>query len=206
MKKTLIAIPRMDSVPTQFRQALAMLQKEGEVALTMQVGSLVYNARNNLAKTAAEMGVDYVFWLDSDMVFAPNTLSRMTKTLEDNDLDFLTGVYFRRVPPFSPVLYSKMSDDGMDYAEVTDLPTEGLFEVAACGFGCVLMKTDVIIDTYAKTGEMFTPIGGTGEDISFCIRARQCGYKIMADPSIVLGHVGHAVFTRDYWEALKNNK
>ena len=206
MKKTLIAIPRMDSVPTQFRQALAMLQKEDEVALSFQVGSLVYNARNNLAKTAAEMGADYVFWLDSDMVFAPDTLVRMRKTLEENDLDFLTGVYFRRVPPFSPVLYSKMSDNGMDYAEVTDLPTAGLFEVAACGFGCVLMRTDVIINTYAETGEMFTPIGGTGEDISFCIRARQCGYKIMADPSIVLGHVGHAVFTRDYWEALKNNK
>ena len=32
------------------------------------------------------------------------------------------------------------------------------------------------------------------EDYSFCERARQCGYKIMADASIRLWHIGQYAF------------
>jgi hypothetical protein len=35
------------------------------------------------------------------------------------------------------------------------------------------------------------------EDYSFCERARRCGYKIWADTTIRLGHIGKYVF---YWE------
>ena len=33
-----------------------------------------------------------------------------------------------------------------------------------------------------------------GEDYSFCERARQCGYKIMADTSIRLWHIGEYAY------------
>ena len=203
--KILVAIPAMDSVPTQFRQALSMLQSnpEDDVSISFVVGSLVYSARNNLAKTAVDLGADWVFWLDSDMVFPPDTLQRMLKTCKEKDIDFLTGVYFRRVAPFTPVLFKEMSDDGHEAEEFQDIPKDELFEVRACGFGCVLMKTNVIVDVFSTHMNMFTPIEGSGEDISFCIRARQCGYKVIADPTIPLGHVGHAVITRQYWEALQ---
>lgn len=204
--KILVAIPAMDSVPTQFRQALSMLQSdpEDDVSISFVVGSLVYSARNNLAKTAVDLGADWVFWLDSDMVFPPDTLQRMLKTCKEKDIDFLTGVYFRRVAPFTPVLFKEMSDDGHEAEEFKEIPKDELFEVRACGFGCVLMKTNVIVDVFSTFMNMFTPIEGSGEDISFCIRARQCGYKVIADPTIPLGHVGHAVITRQYWEAIKN--
>ncbi len=204
--KILVAIPAMDSVPTQFRQALSMLQSdpEDDVSISFVVGSLVYSARNNLAKTAVDLGADWVFWLDSDMVFPPDTLQRMLKTCKEKDIDFLTGVYFRRVAPFTPVLFKEMSDDGHEAEEFKEIPKDELFEVRACGFGCVLMKTNVIVDVFSTHMNMFTPIEGSGEDISFCIRARQCGYKVIADPTIPLGHVGHAVITRQYWEAIKN--
>ena len=201
--KILIAIPRMDSVPTQFRQALSMLEKEGETGISFVVGSLVYSARNTLAKTAVDVGADWVLWLDSDMVFPPNTLKRMLKTCEERDISFLSGVYYRRVAPFAPVLYKEMSDDGHKAAEFDEVPTDELFEAAAVGFGCVLMKTEVIVDVFSTYTEMFTPIEGSGEDISFCIRARGCGHKIWCDPTIPLGHVGHRVITRQYWEALR---
>lgn len=202
MKKTLIAIPRMDSVPTQFRQSLAMLQKEGEVSLAFQMGSLVYTSRNLLGQTAIEMGADYVFWLDSDMVFPPDTLVKMIKTLEENDLDFLSGVYFKRVAPYKPVLFDEMDDTGVNYTEFEKIP-DGIFEIGGCGFGCVLMKTDILIDVLASEMDMFTPLPRAGEDIAFCIRARRCGYKLYADSTIPLGHVGHRIITRDFYEALK---
>lgn len=33
-----------------------------------------------------------------------------------------------------------------------------------------------------------------GEDYAFCERARQCGYKIMADTSIRLWHIGEYAY------------
>ena len=203
--KVLVAIPSMDQVPALFRQSLAMLQKEGETVLSFQIGSLVYDSRNKLGEMAIALGTDYVLWLDSDMVFSPDLLVGMLKTLRENDLDILTGVYFRRVAPFTPVIFDEMefTETGSRHTEFEAIP-EGLFEVGACGFGCVLMKTEVLADTLAKTGNLFSPQNSVGEDICFCLRARECGYKIIADPSIRLGHIGNRTITRQYWEALKN--
>ena len=201
--KILIAIPCMDTVPTVFTQSLAMLQKVGDCAICMQVGSLVYDARNKLAEQAIKMGADLVFWLDSDMVFEPSTLVDMVKTLTDNDLDFLTGIYYRRTPPFSAVAFKTMelNEEGTEFkwTEFDEIPNEP-FEVGACGFGCVLMKTEIFVAVFSKFGQMFTPIVNCCEDIAFCWRARQCGYKIIADPSIELGHVGHTVITKEFFK------
>ena len=200
--KVLIAVPCMDQVPAPFCQSLALLQKVGECTLAMQSGSLIYTSRNTLATNAIQMEADYVFWLDSDMVFKPDTLIRMMDTLQKNDLDILTGLYFRRVPPYSPVLYDKIEieDRICDWSEFKRIP-DGLFEVGACGFGCVLMKTDVFFDVQSKFGNMFAPIDNNGEDIAFCWRARQCGYKIICDPSVLCGHVGYSVVDGQFYKA-----
>lgn len=202
--KTLIAVPCMDQVPVPFCQSLALLKKVGECTLAMQSGSLIYTSRDNLATHAIQIDADYVMWFDSDMSFAPDTLERMMKTLKENDLDILTGLYFRRVHPHSPVLFDKVEFDGdlCNWTEFKTLP-EGLFEVGACGFGCVLMKTDVFFDVQSKFGRMFTPIGNTGEDIAFCWRARQCGYKVICDPSVVCGHVGYITVDDRFYRAYK---
>lgn len=201
--KILIAVPCMDQVPAPFCQSLAMLKKVGDCMLSMQMGSLIYTSRNDLAMKAVQAEADYVLWLDSDMTFEPDMLLRMMDTLQKNDLDILTGLYFRRVPPYSPVLFEKLNlikDAFFEWSEFKELPSE-LFEVAGCGFGCVLMKTDPFLDVQAKFGNMFAPIGNTGEDLAFCWRARQCGFKIMCDPSIICGHVGYVISDEKYYEA-----
>lgn len=205
--KILIAVPCMDQVPAPFCQSLAQLQKVGDCVLTMKAGSLIYLSRNELATAAIQIEADYVFWLDSDMVFKPDTLIRMMETLKANDLDILTGLYFRRVPPYSPVLYNKIEIEGVacDFSEFDRIP-DGLFEVGACGFGCVLMKTDVFFDVQAKFGNMFAPIGNNGEDVAFCWRARQCGYKVMCDPSVVCGHVGYSVVDDQFYRVFSEKK
>lgn len=205
--KTLIAVPCMDNVAFQFCQSLALLQKEGECSLAMKAGSLIYAARNDLATTAIQMDADYVLWLDSDMTFAPDTLVRMMKTIKGNNIDILTGLYFRRVPPYSPVLFDKLDIDGVscDWSEFKDIP-EGLFEVGGCGFGCVLMKTEVFYDVQSRFSTMFAPIGNNGEDVAFCWRARECGYKIWCDPSVACGHVSHTVISADFYKVFNKKE
>lgn len=194
--KIMIAVPCMDQVPTPFCQSISMLQKVGQTAISYNVGSLIYNSRNALATRSIEIGADFVLWLDSDMKFDPDLLVRMYDTLTENNLDILTGLYFRRTSPYSPVIFDRLDfeDDVCKWTDWTgkDLP-DGLFEVGGCGFGCVLMKTDVFFDVQGKFGDMFGPIAKVGEDLSFCWRARQCDYKVFCDPSIICGHVGYAV-------------
>lgn len=202
--KILIAVPCMDHVPTPFCQSLALIQKIGDCTLMMQSGSLVYASRDTLATLSVTKEFDYVLWLDSDMVFKPDTLIRMMDTLQKNDLDILTGLCFRRVPPYTPTLFDKLEMDGDNciHTEFDEIPEE-LFEVGGCGFAAVLMKTDVFLDVSAKFGAMFTPIGSNGEDASFCMRARECGYKIYCDPKIVIGHVGNIVVDDVFYKATR---
>lgn len=202
--KTLIAVPCLDQVPALFAQSLAMLQKIGECAVSFEVGSLIYAARDNLAKTALKMGADFVFWLDSDMLFNPDILAHMMRTAKEKNLDILTGLYFRRSEPFTPVIFEQVeaTETGCSVAEFAAIPGE-LFEVAAAGFGCLLMRTDVLLDVAGKYGAMFEPLHSMGEDVAFCWRARQCGYKIYCDPSQTLGHIGTAIYTRLHYETIK---
>ena len=205
--KILVAIPCMDQVPAPFCNSLALLQKAGDCTLMMKSGSLIYTSRNALATAAIHTEADLVFWLDSDMVFKPDVLLRMLKTLQENNLDILSGLYFRRVPPYSPVLFDQLEINGVEakYSEFQSIP-DGLFEVGACGFGCVLMKTDVFFDVHAKFGNMFAPIGNNGEDVAFCWRARQCGYKIYCDPSVICGHVGYSVVDDQFFKVFSEQK
>ena len=61
------------------------------------------------------------------------------------------------------------------------------------------MKTDPFFDVQSKFGNMFAPIGNTGEDLAFCWRARQCGFKVWCDPSIICGHVGYMISDENYY-------
>jgi len=206
MRKILIAVPCMDMLPAQFAHSLATLTSYGiedtEISIWFNLGSLVYTSRNEIAKKALLDEADLVMWFDSDMIFNPDTLIRMLKFI-DAGHDMVTGVYYRRTAPFSPTVFKTMDIDEEKqeavWTEFDEIPSEP-FEVAACGFGCVLMRTEMFIAVFGKFGNMFSPIGNVGEDIAFCWRARQCGYKIIADPSIGLGHVGFTIVTKNFYE------
>lgn len=198
----LIAVPSMDDVPARFAQSLSMLRKVGHCAIAFQIGSLVYMSRNELAKRAMDIGADYVLWLDSDMVFEPDLLEKLMEDMKDG-VDIVSGVYFRRTPPFTPVMYDKLEVDENDnpvFTEFKELPTE-MFEAGGIGFGCVLMRTDVITTVFATYLQMFDPMKGMGEDISFCYRARQCGYKVWVDPRVQCGHVTKTIVDVNFYKA-----
>lgn len=205
--RTLICIPCMDTIPAQFAQSLATLNKVGECAVAMEIGSLIYNARNNLAMKAIQNGYDHVLWLDSDMTFPPDTFQKLHDTMIETNADIVSGLYFRRVPPYNPVLYRKLNitEDGVESENYNDYPGE-TFDVDGIGFGCVLMKTETLYAVAMKHNNMFSPLNGIGEDLSFCIRARDCGYRIVCNPNIKLGHVGHYTVTEEMYKVYKETK
>lgn len=196
MSKILICVPSMDYVAAGFAQSLAMLQKGGnETAIMFQVGSLVYEARNKLAKKAIELETDYTMWFDSDMVFEPDTMIRL---LEHNK-PFISGAYFRRSPPYSLVAFEEVDAENRKWKDLA-LPSE-VTKCGGVGFGCVLVKTEVLFNVAAKYGNWFEPMNNFGEDLSFCYRARQCGYDLYIDPSITCGHIGHITINESFYKA-----
>ena len=201
MAKILICVPSMDMVAAGFAQSLAMLQKGGnETAVMFQVGSLIYDARNKLAKEAIKMGADYTMWFDSDMIFQPDT---MIKLLEHN-APIVSGAYFRRCPPYHLVAFDKCNTQDREWSDLP-LPTDTV-KCGGVGFGCVLIRTDVLFDVAAKFKTWFEPMNGFGEDLSFCWRARECGYDILLDPKVTCGHVGQIVVNESFYKAYSEGK
>ena len=207
--RTLIAIPSMDQVPAQFAASLAMLDRvTDDTVVGFQIGSLIYEARNQLARQAIKIGADYVLWLDSDMIFQPSVLKRLYEDYKAGKGDIVSGLYFRRVSPFTPVVFNTLEivDNKPQWTAPENIP-EDVFEAGGVGFGCVFMDTGVLADVMSKfEGNAFTPLNGVGEDLSFCWRARQCGYKIVVDPAVELGHIAHITVNRTFYESTKQYK
>jgi len=207
--KTLIAIPCMDQVAAGFCGSLATLAKVGECTVSMLCGSLIYDSRNNLCKQALQIDADYVLFLDSDMVFEPDLLERMMKHMEDGK-DIVTGLYFRRGSPFTPVIFKEfIPGEGKDETVVKgyeDYPAGEIFEVAACGGGALMISKKVLVDVALNYHTWFDPIFHAGEDMSFCWRARELGYKIWCDSTIPLGHVGQMIVTEAIYHATRDKE
>ena len=209
--KTLIAIPCMDMVHTEFLRALMGLEISGEIQYTFAQGSLIYDARNQLAGVAIDGGFDRVLWLDSDMIPAPDMFRRLSEHL-DQGKEFVTGLYFTRKSPIRPVIYRDLRMEHEERAFPVpiadwfdDYARDSLFPVKACGFGCVMTTTDLLRRVQQKHGLPFSPVMGWGEDLSFCLRAADVGATLWCDSSIKLGHVGMAVYDEALYRAVSGS-
>lgn len=203
--KTLIAIPCMDMVHTGFFKSVLQLQRKEEVGFSIISSSLIYDARNNLAKNAVDGGFDRILWLDSDMEFDRDLLNRLIDDMDENNLDVVSGIYFTRKSPSMPCFYQKVGyyhDDENDSVSPVamhyyEYPQDQLFTVEGMGFGAVLVKTDLVKKVQEKYGLPFSPILGFGEDLSFCIRARDIGAQLWVDSRIKCGHIGQIVYSEE---------
>lgn len=195
--RTLIAIPCLDMVHTDFMECMLKLDKMDNTSFTVMKNSLVYDARNLIANNAIRYGFDRVLWLDSDMVFKPDILKRLSDDMGGRD--FVTGLYFMRHTVSKPVVYKKLWYEVTDNqasagAEHIEEYPEGIFEIAGSGFGCVMTSTRLLKALDEKYGAPFTPMMGLGEDLAFCWRATQNGFKMYCDARIKCGHIGQKVF------------
>ena len=208
--KTMIAIPCMDQVQTLFARALASLRVPEGTFYNWRINSLVYDARNCLALDAIRGGYERILWLDSDMIFDPDLLERLSYDMEQTGADLVSGLFFTRRPPLEPVIYSRIgtqeAGDGVIFIadKYKDYPRDAIFPIAACGFGAVLMKTQLARDMLDKYATAFAPYLGFGEDFSFCIRANEMGAKLVCDSSAKCRHIGVMhVGEDDYFRSLE---
>lgn len=195
--KLLIAIPCMDTVPVAFMQSLLKLTQKltadgVDYEVAIESGTLVYMARDRLAGKAVNQRFTHVLWLDSDMVFEPE----IVEDLQFCGKDFVTGIAHGRRKPFVSCLFKSIDLSHLELWQLKDYPKEA-FQVAGCGMACVLINTEIIKAVMINNGTAFNPIPQYGEDLSFCKRATDLGYKIYAEPTVRLGHIAHIAIYPD---------
>ena len=185
-KSILISIPTLDVIKTETVSSLfaATAQTDYPCKLHIHTSCYVHDARNKSVDTAISNGATHLMFIDSDMQFPPDGINRLMA----HDLDVVAGLYFRRQPPHLPTIHQKEGDKLMI---PKTFPKDKPFEVYALATGFMLIKVEVL-KNIKPPWFFFGDFHGhaMGEDVYFCNKVRQKGYKIWCDPTIELGHVG----------------
>jgi len=180
--------------------------------------ALIDDARNVLADTFLKSPTEWMFWMDSDMVFDPDTIVKLFNVAEAKKAKMVTGIYYQRKGMNYPCLWSRGDElEGRDEKTGLGSPKSSTnkyvgtfafphkdkkepFKVHAAGFGCVLVHRSVF---EVLPRPWFKFIKGTcSEDFYFFVNAHEMGFELWAEPTINLGHIGDApVITKnDFWK------
>ncbi len=151
-------------------------------------------SRNLCVKALLKKEPDYVFFMDSDMVFKPNTLLELIR----QDKDIISGVYCYKRPPHPPVL-SLIDAGGSQTYKIMDYPRGKLFKVDGCGAGCLLVKSKVF---RAVEEPWFKMRMGLSEDLYFGLKAAKSGFEIWADGGVECGHLSEyiSIEPESFWK------
>jgi len=177
-KSVMISIPcNYDFMYTKFVESLLMLNKTTRTRYAMGNQSRIDTCRNMLVENALKNNFEYILFLDSDMYPQENTLMRLLNCQKD----IVGCLCFAKLPPFKPCF--GMVEEGKAKA-VLNFPKK-MFEVDMVGMGCTLIKTEV----FRKMDKPYFQFGEFGEDFTFCLKAKEKGFKIFLDASNTCYHL-----------------
>jgi len=197
--KVLIGVCHVQQVFADFMWSLIALDKPPRTEL-MPVGTktLIDSSRNSITEAALRGGFTHVFFMDSDQTFPPFALTRLLS----RDKDIITGIYPHRSLHAEPTIYSSI--DGGYKKMIEWDPNGGPFEIAACGAGCLLIRTEVLRKIGRPHFKVVNNLENNeylGEDMWFCRRAKEEGFHIFADPEVTCGHIDVIEFTIEMFMA-----
>ena len=201
-EKLLIAIPSYEGLQPEFVRSLVDLETQlhkDNVWYEVKIisGTLVHTARDRLAQHAVNNEFTEVLWIDDDMVFDRH----LYEDLKMCGKDMVCGLFVSRHYPYVSCLFKSLAP----VERITEYPDEA-FKVAACGFGCVLMKAQILKDIMVNNGgKCFVPEQKLGEDCAFCNRATSLGHEIWCEPTARVGHVGRIVIWPEDVARLQGN-
>lgn len=196
--KVMIAVPCYNSIEVETLKSIYdLLIPDGvECYLEIAKGYTVDYARNVLAKTAIEKNYDYILWIDADIILPVNFLSQLLNKNED----IITGWYIKKIAntPGITELYAPDKFQRNSYTNIKEEELKGVtnvFQINACGFGCLLTKTEVFKKLCEDNKKPFVYVEDNNgavisEDIYACINMTKLGYTIKADPTMRCTHIG----------------
>ena len=197
-KKILIAIPTARNIEPDTFKSIYDLEVPDGYTTTFQYfyGYNIDQVRNLIADWVVK-GYDYLFSVDSDIAFPPDTL----KKLLAHNVDMVSGLYIQRKPGQHILeVYESNSNGGVSNIPYEKIAGRGLVEIAGCGFGCVLVKAEVMRAIPYPHFVYHSAIdhrNTISEDVDFCRKTRERNFKIWADTTIHCRHIGSTEFLID---------
>lgn len=168
-------------------------------------GPRLAHSRNNMVAAMLEEAdrFEWAFFVDADMAFSPDALDALLATADPEErpivsgLAFSVGIYGETEPC---IFRYRDHPDGKGPAlcQPGNLPFNELIWVDAAGAACLLVHRQVLEDILAKYGdrhyiwfeeELDHRGNEVGEDVTFCLRARDCGFPLHAHTGIPFGHL-----------------
>jgi len=145
------------------------------------------NVANNLNEALRYRQGEWCWFLGDDHAWRPDILLRLL----DLNVDIVAPFCLKRELPPQTVMYRIDEASGrVLHIQLDELPTGGLVGVDAVGGAGLLVQEAVLcnmIDPWFELGK--TLPDQTGEDIYFCLKAKQLGYDVLVDLDTPMGHM-----------------
>ena len=200
-RRCVVLVPFPTHITLQCQVALEELQRRGYDVWRVGGYAAIDQGRNQMATDALAAGYEETFWIDSDIDFHPDAVDR----LRSHNLPIVSGIYRPqgragdRQPDFarhgeiawaSAAGWSRSSTPppaSCSSAARSTRRSRSGYALPTCNehFGRPMIPFFQPMVHNSRAGPWYL-----AEDYAFCERARQCGFKIMADTSIRLWHIG----------------
>lgn len=155
---------------------------------------------------------EWLFMVDSDMGFAPDTVDRLIASADPGTRPVVGGLcfalrrdgrgeFYGQKYVVVPTCYEFIDDQTeLGFRSIVDYPRDALMQVAGTGAACVLIHRSALEAVRTKVGDhWFDPIhhpagAKFSEDLSFCLRLTACDIPIWVNTSVRTTHDKHGVF------------
>lgn len=198
--KLAIAVPLShNSVPLPFFESyVAMIKQCRHMFLHASSYQGVDHMRNQLIEGAIVYNCSHILFLDVDHRHHPETITKLLS----HKLPIVSGLSYTRNADYEPCMFRGMINK---YETITEWEENSLVEVDSVGASCLLVDMKVFNDIqrpYFKFMENPDPTAkyGIGEDVVFCNKAKQAGYKIYVDTSCTNKHIGQIEVDGDIYK------
>jgi len=144
-----------------------------------------------------QLDYDFMFWIDSDVLFTTEQVLRLI----GHNKEVVSGCYLMHDNQHYPIVETMDDSFYLQHGHYAFLNREQLaakkelFEAAYVGFGFMCVKKGVF---EAMQYPYFAPVHVTfgtdhlseyaSEDVSWCIHAREKGFKVWIDPTVLVAH------------------
>ena len=201
-----VGMPANNPIPVQTVNSLLKTQLDCTgMGIDIGVGfvrdcSVIQSARNEVVHMFLNTPFDFLFWVDSDIVWKPIDFRRiLTKS---RAYGLVAATYPAKIP--GPPQFFIKNEINEDWEREGAGLTDGLIEVNALGLGFCCMPRymleriaesspiEWVSSVNANRAQIFK---SNAEDIQFMEDLRELGYKVYLDPDVELGHIGQYMYT-----------
>jgi hypothetical protein len=169
----------------RFWTSLLDLERPSDTRIVVKMGLNIAHSRRDVIRESGQS--DFVWFIDDDHVFDYDLVFK----LMSRDVPIIQPLVLTRKSPFGPVMMKGKSITEPNLwqrlALDQNMPLSGIIEVDAVGAAGMLIRRDVL---NAISDPWFeNPPDLIAEDITFCNKARQKGFKVYCDLDNTMGHM-----------------